>query len=132
MASIAESAESSPNRRAFEAIMNCSAQVYSTRSTVNGEGFHWEKAEGGSQSTPTSSLINVSDASRAPCTISSGTKGWWVDCEIRTEEVVTGRVRSFTSRSGQALCWSRIAEIPLQGLKSAEEFTCVMHSCWGL
>ena len=33
---MAESAVSSPNRRAFEAIMNCSAQVYSTRSTVKG------------------------------------------------------------------------------------------------
>ena len=48
VASIAESAKSSPNRRAFEAIMNCSAQSYSTRSTVNGEGVHWEKVEGGS------------------------------------------------------------------------------------
>ena len=35
-ARMAESAVSSPNRRAFEAIMNCSAQVYSTRSTVKG------------------------------------------------------------------------------------------------
>ena len=33
---MAESAVSSPNRRAFEAIMNCSVQVYSTRSTVKG------------------------------------------------------------------------------------------------
>ena len=33
---MAESAVSSPNRRAFEAIMNCSAQLYSTRSTVKG------------------------------------------------------------------------------------------------
>ena len=35
-ARMAESAVSSPNRRAFEAIMNCSAQLYSTRSTVKG------------------------------------------------------------------------------------------------
>ena len=40
VASIAESAESSPNRRAFEATMNCSVQLYSTRATVNGEGVH--------------------------------------------------------------------------------------------
>ena len=33
---MAESAVSSTNRRAFEAIMNCSAQLYSTRSTVKG------------------------------------------------------------------------------------------------
>ena len=31
---MAESTVSSPNRRAFEAIMNCSAQLYSTRSLV--------------------------------------------------------------------------------------------------
>ena len=49
MARMAESAVSSPNRRAFEAIMNCSAQLYSTRSTVNGESVHCEKAEGGCQ-----------------------------------------------------------------------------------
>ena len=35
--------------------MNCSAQSYSTRSTVNGEAVHWEKGEGGSNKT-TSSL----------------------------------------------------------------------------
>ena len=31
------------------------------------------------------------------------------------------RVRSLSSRSGQASCWPRIAEISLQGLKSAEK-----------
>ena len=59
----AESAKSSPIRRAFEAIMNCSAQSYSTRSTVNGEGAHWEKGEGGSYNKTTSSLIYASDVS---------------------------------------------------------------------
>ena len=33
---MAESAVSPPKRRAFEAIRNCSAQLYSTRSTVKG------------------------------------------------------------------------------------------------
>ena len=33
---MAESAVSPPNRRTFEATMNCSAQLYSTRSTVKG------------------------------------------------------------------------------------------------
>ena len=33
---MAESAVSSPKRRAFETIMNCSAQLYLTRSTVKG------------------------------------------------------------------------------------------------
>ena len=42
--------------------MNCSAQSYLTRSTVNGEGAHWEKAEGGSQNKTIASLIYVSDA----------------------------------------------------------------------
>ena len=35
---------------------------------------------------------------------------------------MAGRVRSLASLSGQASCWPRIAEIPLQGLKSAEAF----------
>ena len=61
MASIAETAKSSPNRRAFETTMNCSAQSYSTRSAVNGEGVLWEKGEGGSKNKATSSLIYVSD-----------------------------------------------------------------------
>ena len=46
VASIAESAKSSPNRQAFETIMNCSAQSYSTRFTVNGERSIGKKAEG--------------------------------------------------------------------------------------
>ena len=29
-----------------------------------------------------------------------------------TEGVVTGRVRSESSRSGQALCWPNVAEVP--------------------
>ena len=60
---MAESAVSSPNRRAFEATMNCSAQLYSTRSTVNGDSVHCEKIEGGCQKRATSSLMYVSDAS---------------------------------------------------------------------
>ena len=54
VATIAKSAKSSPNRRAFEAITNCSAQLYSTRSIVKGDGVHWGKAEGRSQSSTTS------------------------------------------------------------------------------
>ena len=46
VASIAESAKSSPNRQSFETIMNCSAQSYSTRFTVNGERSIGKKAEG--------------------------------------------------------------------------------------
>ena len=63
MVSIAKSANSSPNRRAFEAVMNCSAQMYLTRSTMKGDGVHWEKAEGGSHNKTTSSLVYVSEAS---------------------------------------------------------------------
>ena len=37
----------------------------------------------------------------------------------RNGGVVTGRVRSVSSRSGQALCWPSVAEVPLQSLKSA-------------
>ena len=63
MANIAETAKSLPNRRAFEAIMNCSAQSYSTRYFVNGEGVLWKKGEEGSQNKTTSLLVYVSDAS---------------------------------------------------------------------
>ena len=44
VASIAESAKSSPNRRAFEAIMNCSV-LYSIVSTIRGDGAYWECVE---------------------------------------------------------------------------------------
>ena len=65
VASIAERAKSSPNRRTFETIINFFAQLYSTinRSTVDGEGVHWEKGEGGCQNKTISSLIYVSDTS---------------------------------------------------------------------
>ena len=116
---MAESAVSSPNRRAFQAIMNCSAQSYSTRSTVNGDGVHCEKADGGCQKQTTSSLMYVSDASYISGFASSGTKGGRKSCEKGTEGVVTGRVRSVSSRSGQALGWPSVAEVPLQALNSA-------------
>ena len=45
VATIAESAKSTPNRRAFEAIMNCSAPLYSIMSTIRGDGAHWECVE---------------------------------------------------------------------------------------
>ena len=51
--------------------------------------------------------------------MSSCTKGGRIGCEVRTEGVVIDHVRSLSSRSGQALCWLRIAKIPLQGLTSA-------------
>ena len=60
---MAEIAVSSPKRRAFEAITNCSAQIQLARSTVNGDGVHCEKADDGCQKRTTSSLIYVSDAS---------------------------------------------------------------------
>ena len=43
---------------------------------------------------------------------------------------MTGRVRSLSSRSGQAPCWPRIVEVPLQGLKSAGAF--VLCICSGV
>ena len=61
--------------------MNCSAQVYSIRSTVNGEGIHWEKAEGGSQSRMTSLLICER------CIIGAV-------CDIKWYEVWADRLRS--------------------------------------
>ena len=46
-------------------------------------------------------------------------KAFSASCDRGTEGVVTDRVRSESSRSGQALCWPSIAEVPLQALKSA-------------
>ena len=46
-------------------------------------------------------------------------KAFSASCERVTEGVVTDRVRSESSRSGQALCWPSIAEVPLQALKAA-------------
>ena len=45
-----------------------------------------------------------------------------------TEGVVIGRVRSLSSPSGQALCWPRIAEIPLQDLTSAVVLVSCIHT----
>ena len=61
--------------------------------------------------------------------MSSGTKCGRVGCEVRTEGVVTGRVRLLSSRSEQTLCWSRIiAEIPLRGLTSAVALVLCIHT----
>ena len=60
--------------------------------------------------------------------MSSRTKCGRIGCEVRTEGVVTGRVRSLSSRSGQALCWPRITEPPLQGLTSAVALLVYIHT----
>ena len=96
MARMAESAKSSPNMRAFEAIMNCSARTCSTRSTMKGDGVHWEKADGGCEKKRTSPLVYVGGASKAS---SSGKKHGCIFCEGGAEGVVTGRVHSLSSRS---------------------------------
>ena len=62
--------------------------------------------------------------------MSSGTKCCRIGYEIGTEGVVTGRVRSLSSRSGQASRLPRIAGVPLQGLKSAAAF--VLCTCTGV
>ena len=62
--------------------------------------------------------------------MSSGTNCWRVGCEVQTKGVVTVRVRSLSSRSGQASCLSRIARVPFQGLKSAVAF--VLCICAGV
>ena len=78
---MAESAVSSPDTRAFEAIMNCSAQLYFTRFTVNGDGVHWEKADGGFQKWATSSLMKVSDGPYSSFACSSGVQGGRKACD---------------------------------------------------
>ena len=58
----------------------------------------------------------------------SGRECGHISCEVLTEKVVTGRVRSLSSRSGQALCWLRIAEIPLRGLTSPVALVLCIHT----
>lgn len=43
--------------------MNCSAQLFLTRSTINGDGVHWETADGGCQNMR---LRNVRVCHRPP------------------------------------------------------------------
>ena len=77
---------------------------------MKGDAIHWKKTEESCQNRTTSSLVNVSEASKASWASSSGTKNGRVICEGRTEGVVIGHVRSSSSRSGQVLCWSRTVE----------------------
>ena len=51
-------------------------------------------------------------------------KAFSASCERGTEGVVTDGARSESSRSGQALCWPSIAEVPLQALKSPLRWSC--------
>ena len=60
--------------------------------------------------------------------MSSGRECGHISCEVLTEGVVTGRVRSLSSPSGQALCWLRIVEMPLQGLTSAVALVLCIHT----
>ena len=55
----------------------------------------------------------------------SGVNSWRIGREVRTEGVVTDRVRSLSSRSGQAPYWPRIAEVPLQAYQQ-------VHLCYAL
>ena len=45
VARLAEGVKSLPNRRAFEAIMNCSAHLYLMTSTIRGDGVYWESVD---------------------------------------------------------------------------------------
>ena len=94
--------------------MNCSAQLYSTRFTVNGERSIGKKTEG---------------AARIGAV-----------CHVKWYEVWAYRLRSPNGGGGdrprpfiiiaiwaQALCWPRIAEIPLQGLVSAVALVLCIH-----
>ena len=54
-----------------------------------------------------------------------GVNSWRIGREVRTEGVVTGRVRSLSSRSGQTPHWPRISEVPLQAYRQ-------VHLCYAL
>ena len=65
VARIAGSAKSSPNRRALEAIMNCSVLLYSTRSIIRDDGVFWACVEMGCHNWTQSSLVYMSKSSKA-------------------------------------------------------------------
>ena len=126
--SIAESAKLSPNRRAFEAIVNFSAQSYSTRSTVIGKVVRWKKGKGGSQNKTI--VANLCER----CMIGAV-------CHVKWHEVWAYRLRSPNGGGGdrprpfiiiaiwaQAFCSLTIAEIPLQGLTSAVALVLHIHT----
>ena len=49
----------------------------------------------------------------------SGVNGGRKSCERGTEGILIGRIRSGSSRTGQALGWPGLAGLPFQGLNSA-------------
>ena len=65
MARTTKSAKSSANRRAYKAIMNSAASLYPTRLTMRGDDICWECVKMGFQNRMTSSLVFVSEASKA-------------------------------------------------------------------
>lgn len=69
------------NRWALEDIMNYSAQLYSMRSIMKGNGVSWGKAEEESQKGTTSSAIYANKVSQASCASSRGTKERRIFCE---------------------------------------------------
>lgn len=98
--------ELSPKWRALEAIINCSAELYSTKFTVNGDGIICETPEGDDKIEAHRHFIG---------------KRWikFVErksYEKRTDMVVTGRTRSESSRTRHALGWPRLVGIQFQGL----------------
>ena len=66
------------------------------------DDIYWEKAKEGYQNKTTSSLVYASEASKASGASSNGTKIGRITWKGGTEGVVTGRVRSLSSQSGQA------------------------------
>lgn len=107
-----ESDVSSPDKRAVEAIMKYSAQLYSTRLTTKGDGVHWVKADGSFQKRTTLSLVCVSDGSYSMYAGISGVKGGRKACDWGTEGFVTSCVRSLSSRAGKALGWPSLGGMP--------------------
>ena len=107
-----ESALSLPNRRALEAIMNCSSQLYSTRSTVNDD---WWVSK-------TNHIVTCICKRLVIAVIGA------VDPRERRVQGIRVRsggscdslVRSGLTRAGQALGWPRLKGLSFQGLISGD------------
>ena len=110
--------------------MNCSAQLCSTRSTVNGDGVHCEKTEGGCQKRTTSSLMYVAMRRRRRERVQVGRK---------EAQVMRGRNGRGCDRPRPFSIIAILAVVVLTKCRgstvtSAHVSCCIgiMHWCWGL
>lgn len=89
---MSEIAVSSPSRRAFEAITNCSTQLFSRRPMTSSDDVHWENTDGGCQKRNTSLLMYISDGLYSSSTCSDDLKMGCTACGWGMEGCMSDRV----------------------------------------